>query len=220
MAVIAVIFIRCREKGRDRILKEIPIFLLCMEASKWIVLFSIHKANIGMLPLHLCGLAVYDFVPASFLPSKKARAFFGEVAVILLGPGSVFALLLPDWSFYPVWNFFNIYGYIWHELLLLYPLLLLIDRRVKPRIFHLWYEIVFLAVIVPPIFIFDKKFDCNYLFINWPDEGTPLSWMASFMGVPGYLIGYAVMAVSVMALIYVPFEIAAGISRKHMEIQK
>ncbi|MGN0240640.1 MAG: TIGR02206 family membrane protein [Candidatus Weimeria sp.] len=213
MAVIAVIYIRSGEKARNRILKGIPIFLLCMEASKWIVLFSLHKANIGMLPLHLCGLAVYDFLLASFLPSEKARSFFGEVAVILLGPGSVFALLLPDWTFYPVWNYFNIYGYLWHELLLLYPLLLLIGRRVKPGIRHLWYEIVFLAVIVPPIYIFDKKFSCNYLFINWPEPDTPLSWLASFMGNPGYLAGYAAMTIAVMAIIYVPFEIIRKIHR-------
>lgn len=211
MTAIAVIFIKIKSTGRDRILKGIPVFLLCMEASKWIVLFSLHKANIGMLPLHLCGLAVYDFLLASFLPSEKARSFFGEIAVILLGPGSVFALLLPDWTFYPVWNFFNVYGYVWHELLLLYPLLLLIDGRVKPRIKHLWYEIVFLGFIVPPIYIFDKKMDCNYMFVNLPEPGTPLSWLASFLGVPGYLFGYALLALAVMALIYVPFEVASRI---------
>lgn len=213
MAVIAIIFIKSGKQKRNAILKAIPIFLLCMEASKWIVLFSIHQANIGMLPLHLCGLAVYDFLLTSFLPSEKARSFFGEIAVILLGPGSVFALLLPDWTFYPVWNFFNIYGYIWHELLLLYPILLLIDHRVKPRLKHLWYEAVFLAVIIPPIYIFDKINDCNYMFINWPEPGTPLSFFAAKVGTPGYLLPYAAMAFIVMALIYIPFEISAHIQK-------
>lgn len=208
MTVIAAFFLKSGKKGRDRIIKGIPIFLLGMEASKWIVLFSEHRANIGMLPLHLCGLAVYDFLLASFLPYRKAQGFFGEVAVILLGPGSVFALLLPDWTFYPVWNFFNLYGYIWHELLLLYPILLLMDRRVSPSVRHLWYEILFLAVIVPPVLAFDRTFDCNYLFVNWPEPGTPLSWLASFMGNPGYLAGYAVMTVAVMLLVYLPFELA------------
>lgn len=214
MSVIGYFFVKADEKNRDRILKAIPVFLLCMEASKWIVLFSLHHANIGMLPLHLCGLAVYDYLLVSFLPSERARGFFGEIAVILLAPGSVFALLLPDWTFYPVWNFFNIYGYLWHELLVLYAVLLLIDHRVNPRICHIWYEAVFLGVIVPPIYIFDKRFSCNYMFVNWPPEDTPLSWLASFMGNPGYLIGYAVMAAVVMLIIYVPFELVHFINKK------
>lgn len=208
MAVIGLFFVKSDEKNRDRVIKGLPVFLLCMEASKWIVLFALHHANIGMLPLHLCGLAVYEFLFASFLPAGKAKEFFGEIAVILLGPGSVFALLMPDWAaLYPVWNYFNLYGYLWHELLVLYPILLLIDHRVTVRIFHLWYEAVFLGVIIPPIYIFDKHSGCNYMFVNWPPEGTPLSWLASFMGNPGYLIGYAVMAAVVMTVIYVPFEI-------------
>ena len=113
----------------------------------------------------------------------------------------------------PVWNFFNIYGYIWHELLLLYPILLLIDHRVKPRLKHLWYEAVFLAVIIPPIYIFDKINDCNYMFINWPEPGTPLSFFAAKVGTPGYLLPYAAMAFIVMALIYIPFEISAHIQK-------
>ncbi|MGN8774618.1 YwaF family protein [Candidatus Weimeria sp. HCP3S3_B5] len=207
MALIAIIFIRAGERKRDLIINAIPVFLICMEASKWLVLFSIHRANIGMLPLHLCGLAAFDFLLASFMPSSRARAFFGEIAVILLGPGSIFALLLPDWTLYPAWNYFNLYGYIWHEMLLLYPILLLIDKRLWPRISHLWYEAIFLAIIVPPVYIFDKITDCNYIFINWPPSDTPLSFLASKMGVPGYLAGYALLALMIMVIIYIPFEV-------------
>lgn len=214
MAIIVLIFLKSDHKKRTGILKFLPVFLLCMEASKWVVLFSIGHANIGMLPLHLCGLAAYDYLLASFLPSKKARSFFGEIAAILLGPGSVFALLMPDWTFYPVWNFFNIYGYVWHELLLLYPILLLIDKRIQLKIRHLWYEAVFLAVIVPPVYIFDKISECNFMFLNWPEPGTPLSFFASLFGNPGYLLPYAVLAFAVMTLIYIPFEIARHIRGK------
>ena len=57
-------------------------------------------------------------------------------------------------------------------------------------------------VITPAIYIFDWCFRCNYFFVNWPPEGTPLEWMASIMGVPGYLAGYAVLVILIFCAVY------------------
>ncbi len=47
-----------------------------------------------------------------------------------------------------------------------------------------------------------KGIGCNYFFVNWPIPDSPLSWMASFLGNPGYLIGYAALTLSVILLMY------------------
>ena len=69
------------------------------------------------------------------------------------------------------------------------------------KIVVLWLA-VFLAAVVPPVYLFDRKFSCNYLFILWPPEGTPLTWMAKYFGVPGYLAGYAVLVAIVITAVY------------------
>ena len=45
------------------------------------------------------------------------------------------------------------------------------------------------------------------MFINWPPSDTPISFLASKMGVPGYLAGYAILALMIMVIIYIPFEV-------------
>ena len=118
-------------------------------------------------------------------------------------PGSVFAILYPDWTYlYPAFNFMNIYSYIWHALLVAYPLMLVADNRIRPKIKHIHYDLLFLMCVVPPIYVFDKVYSSNYLFINWPPENSPLSWIASFMGNPGYLAGYLIFVVLILLLVY------------------
>ena len=117
---------------------------------------------------------------------------------------SLAALLFADWTvYYPVMNFMNLYSYLWHGLLVLYPLLLKRTKEISPSIRHVHWVILFLCVVVPPIYLFDKKYGCNYFFVNWPVQNSPLSWLASFMGNPGYLLGYAVLVLIVILLLYV-----------------
>lgn len=147
-------------------------------------------------------------------PSKEAgsrlrplwqwvRDVFGEIAFILIMPASFTALIFADWTvYYPVLNFMNIYSYIWHGLLILYPVVLWLTGEVSPSIRHIHYVLLFLCVVVPPIYAFDKHFGCNYFFVNWPVPGSPLSWLSSFMGNPGYLVGYALLTLAVILLMY------------------
>ena len=118
-------------------------------------------------------------------------------------PASVAALIFADWTiYYPVWNFINLHSYLWHGLLVLYPVLLMINGEISPTIRHMHRSVLFLILVVPPIFLFDKKFGCNYFFVNWPVEDSPLEWCASFMGNPGYLVGYGLMVLAAMAFVY------------------
>lgn len=55
--------------------------------------------------------------------------------------------------------------------------------------------------------IFDKCFDCNYYFINWPVPNSPLAWLAERMGNPGYLLGFAGLAAAVILTEYLVMHI-------------
>ena len=150
-----------------------------------------------------CSIGIFVFLIREYFDNEKIKAFCGEVSYVLIMPASLAALIFPDWTeYYPVWNFMNLYSYIWHGLLVFYPLALRLNGYISPSIKKIYQPVLFLVVITPAIYIFDRCFMCNYFFVNWPLEGTPLEWMASKMGVPGYLTGYAVLVFMVFSAVY------------------
>ena len=191
---------------RDTVLKAIPLLLCLLEIWKDSVLIIEGYFSRGFLPLHLCSLGIPLFFMQAYTKSPRWKSILGEISFCLIMPGAAFALLDPDWnSLYPMLNFFNLHSYIWHFLLILFPVLLLYNREIAPAIRHIHYELLFLLAVVPPIYIFDKCFDCNYLFVNWPVPDTPLEIIARYMGNPGYLAGYAVFVILCIVIIYIPF---------------
>ena len=190
------------KKTRGVIMKLIPLFMVFLEVIKDLFLVSAGRFGVGYLPFHVCSIGIFVFLLREFLPWKKAKEIFGEISFVLIFSFALVALIFPDWTvFYPVLNFINLHSFLWHGLLVLYPLLLLKNGTV-PSVKHIYYVILFLCIVVPPIYLFDKHFGCNYFFVNWPEKDTPLDWLAGFMGNPGYLAGYAVMAVFVMLFMY------------------
>lgn len=208
VTLLAVVFIlsaviRLEEQKQKRFLKTLPIVMIVMEVFKDLFLVSVHRFGIGYLPLHICSIGIFVFLFREWLPWKWAKEAFGEIAFIVIMPASVAALLFADWTtLYPVLNFMNMYSYIWHGMLILYPVLIKVRGDINPSIGNIRYVLVFLCVIVPPIYVFDKIFGCNYFFVNWPVPNSPLEWLASFMGNPGYLLGYAGLTLVVILLMY------------------
>lgn len=203
VVILAILFNRLNNKKQRHILKMIPVFMVFLEVFKDLFLVSVDRFGLGYLPLHVCSIGIFVFLFREYLPWKRTKDIFGEIAFILIMPASFAALIFADWTvFYPVWNFINLHSYVWHGALVLYPWLLMLRGEIKPSIKHIHWIIIFLCIIVPPIYLFDKAFGRNYFFINWPVADSPLSWCASFMGNPGYLVGYGLMALIVMELVY------------------
>lgn len=205
IAVGAVIAIFKRMDGKRRVwfLKLIPVIMVFLELFKDLFLVSVHRFGIGYLPLHVCSIGIFVFLLREYLPWKRAKEVFGEIAYVLIMPASIAALIFADWTeLYPVWNFINLHSYVWHGALVLYPLLLLINGDILPSIRHIHWSVLFLLIVVPPIYIFDKLTGCNYFFVNRPVEGSPLEWWAFVLGNPGYLVGYALMVLVVLVIVY------------------
>ncbi|MBQ1489508.1 MAG: YwaF family protein [Eubacterium sp.] len=199
--VLLRIVLRCSERTQQFILRAVPVLMVFLECFKDLFLLQAGHFSVGYLPLHLCSLGVFVFLLFAF--SSRRREMWAEIAFCLILPGSVVALLLPDWAhLYPVWNFMNLYGLTWHGLLVFYPLLLYLRGDVHPEIRHMRWSILFLCCVTPPIYLFDRIFHTNYLFVNWPAPGTPLEWLADRMGNPGYLLGYAVCILLVLTGYY------------------
>ncbi|MCR5426329.1 MAG: YwaF family protein [Lachnospiraceae bacterium] len=196
-------FRKMRRERQEKVLKAIPPFMLALELFKDLFLASVGRFGVGYLPLHFCSLGLFVFFLREYLPWEKCKAFFGEIAFVLILPGSLFALFDADWTeLYPVLNFINLHSYLWHGVLVLYPMLLVTTGRIHPSIRHIHWNLLYLAVVVPPIYAFDRHFHCNYFFIHWPIPNSPLSRMAELLGNPGYLIGYALLVLLVILVVY------------------
>ncbi|MBO5998618.1 MAG: YwaF family protein [Lachnospiraceae bacterium] len=199
---LSEVFLRADDRARQFCLKFMPLLMVFMEIMKDLYLIKTGRFGIGYLPLHLCSLGIFVFLLAAFPRSGRWRQIFGEIALVLILPGSLCAVLFPDWNVYPVFSFLNLYSWVWHMLLVLYPVLLFRSGLVRPDIRHIHYSLLFLCAVVPPVYLFDKHFNCNYMFINWPPQGTPLYLFSLYMGVPGYLIGYAALVLLILPAVY------------------
>lgn len=150
------------------------------------------KMSVYELPLHLCSMAgilcgVHGFLKWDWL---------GQVLYSLCLPGTILALMFPDWAYYPVIHFITIEGFLFHAGIVMYVSCQLHSYKIVPNVKRCWKVLLFLIVVMPLIYWFDKRFNANYMFVNSPSAGSPLEWLADVMGVPGYLWGYAAFIVA------------------------
>ncbi len=210
--------LRLEAPGRNKVLKTIPVLMLFMEIFKDGFLLRVHRFSLGFLPLHVCSIGIFVFLVREYAHSRRVKDFCGELSYVLIMPASFAACVFPDWTvYYPAWNFMNLYSYLWHGLLLLYPLLLRMTGEIKPSIRHIWRPVLFLLVVTPAIYFFDKRFQCNYFFVNTAPAGTPLEWIASVWGGPGYLAGFAILVLAVFCFVYFLDGIAAALWKRRNE---
>jgi len=218
LGALLILTVRLLSAGSARLsraMRILPWSMAGLELFKDAFLIRAGHFSTGYLPLHLCSLGLFVFLAASLSRTDRWRMIWSEIACVLIVPGTTAALLFPDWAhLYPVVNFMNLYGYLWHGMLLLYPVLMVKSGWTRLSIRHAHYVWIFMIVAAVPIYCFDRLAGCNYMFVNWPPQGTPLAWIAELTGDGLYLAGYAVFAVIVIGLIY------AGIELYHRHARK
>lgn len=201
--LLLTILILCRfrklgTEEQEKRERAAALILVGSEAVRLAVLFGMGVKLLYELPLHLCGLAgflcLYD--------AYTDRAWSGQTLYCLCLPGTLSALLFPDWSAYPWFSFISLLGFLYHAGIVLYVMMRLMRGKLVPDIRKMYLTLLFLLIAVPLIYFFDKHFSANYFFVNVPSPGSPLMWMADHMGVPGYLLGYAALVLAVMTFMY------------------
>jgi uncharacterized membrane protein YwaF len=182
--------------------KAAAVALIALEAAQdaYLLITGVEPV-MEHLPLHLCSLGIFVNLYGAFSQSRLSAAL-REISLMLIAPGAVFALLFPDWTYMPLLSALSVIGFISHTLLVAVPLMMLRAGAVRPAVRHSWYPLAFLAVVSPPVFLFDRVFGYNYLFLRSPVEGTPLAWWAARLGEPGYLLGVLLMILALLALEY------------------
>lgn len=173
---------------------------LALEILRAALLIASGNYTLGRLPLHLCGMAVY----ISAFHALRGGRLTGQFLYAFCMPGAAAALLFPDWSYYPALHFMTLCSFVLHILLFCYPLMQAVGGDIRPEGKALPGCLGIMMAIAIPVYGFDVLTNTNYLFLNWPSPGSPLEWF-SFLGRPGYLLGYIPLIAMVWALLYLPF---------------
>ena len=196
----AVIFLRKYSKwspdAQERAGRAVGMSLIALMLIRMVYVSLIGKLTVYELPLHLCSIAGFLCALHSFVKWD----WLGQTLYALCLPGTVLALVFPDWCYYPPVHFITIEGFLFHAGIVLYAGCQLSSGRIVPEIKKLWKVLLFLLFAVPPVYWFDVQFHVNYMFLRYPSAGSPLEWLASWMGNPGYLYGYALLTVLVLTL--------------------
>lgn len=185
-------------------------FLVGWMIVRTVYIGMIHEEFLYELPFHLCSMA--GILCAIHCLTKWK--WLGQVLYTICLPGTVLALLFPNWNFYPVLHFITLEAFLFHMGIVWYVAGELASHEIRPNLARLWQVVLFLSVVVAFIYWFDKKYDVNYMFVNWPSAGSPLVWLAEKMGNPGYLIGYAALVFLCMVLMDVGYLVWITIREK------
>ena len=199
--------------GFDKLARILSLSVLAGEILQDILLIRDGGNFIEFLPLHLCNLGIFVNIIASFTRGKIS-SFFAEISLVLIMPGALGALLFPDWNYRPFWSYLPLLCFLTHTLLLFIPLLFFTKKRSRVSFRHFWYSFLFLAVVVPPLYLFDKKAGTNYLFLMYPPKSSPLEWVLHITGDKLYLFGVFVLLTLVLALEYALYSGLQKIFRK------
>ena len=186
-----------KSEDRIKIRHAVGISLISLELLRAGVLIVCGQYTRWSLPLHLCGMAVY----ISFFHSLRPRRLTGQFLYAFCMPGAMFALVFPDWAYYPAVHFVTVSSFLLHALIVSYTLMQVISRDIRPSIKDAPKCLAVMLIIAVPVYIFNKLAGTNYMFLNWPSPGSPLEWFA-FLGKPGYILGYFPILAAVWTLIY------------------
>lgn len=139
----------------------------------------------GMLPLHLCSMAVWLCV----LHAWYGWDWTGQTLYSVSLPGACAALLFPDWSGYTPQNYFCLHSFAIHGAAVGYIVTQIGAGTIVPRL-SAWYKpVLFLGAVLPPIYLLDRAWNVNYCFLLGPSPGSPLMLLGR-LGAGGYLPAY------------------------------
>jgi hypothetical integral membrane protein (TIGR02206 family) len=213
--VMVWVYKRGSDERRRKIRITYAVIVVLLEVIKDSICFFTGVLSPELLPFHLCGMTIILIVIHTARPNKTT----GEILYSLSLPGAIAALLFSDWNMYPVFNFFCQQSFFIHFFEFSYPILLIASGELRPRFSNLWRVVVFLLIVVPPIYFFNHAYDTNFFFLNEAAADSPLSFLQALMGNPGYIIGFIGLLFLVWVFLYLPWNIKTWREKRALVIR-
>ncbi len=197
--VAACIFFRRLSDNKRKIaLKVLGVYIFLQEMLKNLVLILLGEFGWGYLPFHLCGINILLIAFDVLRQTKVVRSFLYYFAI----PGAALALLFPNWTETPVWNFFHIHSFTIHILLVLYPLLLVTTNQASTDLKSALRGVLLLVAMAIPVYGLNLLWDTNFMFLMHPDSGNPLEFFEKLLG--SHLWGFPILLPVVIFIMYIP----------------
>lgn len=200
--VAACIFYRKLSEDKRKIMRTVlGVYIFLQEMVKNLVLIFLGEFGWGYLPFHLCGINILLIAFDIIKETKVVRSFLYYFAI----PGAALALLFPNWTDMPVWNFFHIHSFTIHILLVLYPLLLVTTNQVSTDLKSALRGTALLVAMAIPVYFLNLLWGTNFMFLMEPDSGNPLEMFETLLG--SHLWGFPILLPVVILVMYVPAKI-------------
>lgn len=175
-----------------------PLALLAIHTAS---MFAFDAFNPSCLPLHICNLCeVLVLVYA-----LSGNELLGSVLYGVGTVGSLAALLFPGWSYAPTFSLPSVCGFGEHSLVLMFIIMKLRDKSIRPDFRQLWQPLVFTGIYVAAIQPFNSGYGTNFAFVNWAPPGTPLALWDEMYGNPGYIVVYALAFIALEIALFLPW---------------
>lgn len=184
--------------NRKTALRVLGIYIFLQEMAKDLVLILLGEFSWGYLPFHLCGINILLIAFDAIKQTKTVRSFLYYFAI----PGALLALLFPNWTKMPVWNFFHIHSFTIHTLLVLYPMLLATTGQISTQLKSALKGVALLAALAVPVYGLNLLWGTNFMFLMRPDSGNPLELFEKLLG--SHLWGFPILLPIVILIMYLP----------------
>lgn len=194
--------------GRNCFRKIIAWLLIGDELFKMAILILGGNYAAGYLPLHLCSINIFAITVHAYKPSKVLDSFLYTVCI----PGAFAAMLFPTWTRLPVTAGMHLHSFTVHILLMLYPVVLVVNGDIKPKLKNIPKSLGLLCLLAIPIYIINLLLDTNFMFLMSADPGNPLYLFEQMWG--NHLFGFPVIIAGVLLVMYGPLELIRKLRRK------
>jgi len=210
--LIGVFYTNLEYKKRTGFKKGFALFIILLELARQLTYVVLGRYRLEYLPLHLCGITEFMILIYAFKNNRIAKESLYALGIV----GALMALLFADWLMYPILHFQSIQSFIAHGSLMAFIWMLIVSKELKPNYKLLPWVFGVHVVLGSVLFFFNKQFNTNFFFLNYPSPGSPLEIFEQIAGNPGYILLTIGLVFVVWLIMYLPWMIFAREKKKYV----
>ena len=202
IAVFAVCYRRCQERGRDNMRKASALFIILFEIFKQCVVALTGVSNVETLPVELCSMAEYAMLADAMWPEKR---FLRQPFLYLFLPAALMALLLPTVVVYPAFSFYTLHQFLMHAVIAAYIIARCAAGEFRAAYTGIWTSVAKLLPVVAAVYWIDLHFGNSYMFLTDPYGNPVLELVWRLTGNRGglpYIGGLLLLIIVVLHAVY------------------
>ena len=198
------IYIHAEEPLRLLMRRGCAFTLIVIEMIKMILIGHSNVKLAEYLPLEICSFAAYFIVIDSLWAGNTV---FPGMLLTLFLPVAIMAILFPTTSTLPVFNFYVIHQFLYHDLIIAYILARFLNREIPLAYPGVWKSIGIILLLAAAIYLIDVRFDKNFMFLR-DTYGNPLLKMIEKVTGSGvsYTIGLVIFCIFMIHVFYLIFK--------------